>query len=92
MAVANGVLLSIFFACVGLFLAVAALMLFIQLYVFPEDLIRTWPTLGDPDVNLLDQLRLAAFISTLGVTTGALAGGFESRSVIQQLAFFHDTP
>lgn len=93
LAVANAVIfLSILLACLGLFVMVVLLMLAIQIYVFPEDLIRTWPTLRDPTINLFDQLRLAAFISTIGVATGALAGGFESRSVIQHLALFNDEP
>jgi hypothetical protein len=64
--------------------------LLIELYIFPPDLVQTWPTLNQPDVNFTDKLRLAAFISTIGVTTGALAGGFESRTVIQHLALFED--
>ena len=65
-------------------------MLAIELYIFPEDLMQTWPTLDRPRIGLADQLRLASFISTIGVTTGALAGGFESRAVIQHLALFLD--
>jgi hypothetical protein len=93
LAVANGVVfLSMLLACAGLFTAVVILMLLIQFYIFPEDLIRTWPTLSDPIVSLGDQLRLAAFIATVGVATGALAGGLENRSVIQHLALFEDVP
>ncbi len=89
LAVANiTIYLSIFLACIGLFLMVGSLMLFMELYVFPEDLIQTWPTLNKPDIELTDLIRLAAFISTVGVTTGALAGGFESRSVIRHLSLF----
>lgn len=89
LAVANTTIyLSIFIACIGLFLMVGSLMLFMELYVFPGDLIQTWPTLGKPVVSLGDLIGLAAFISTVGVTTGALAGGFESRAVIRQLALF----
>ena len=89
LAVANTTIyLSIFVACIGLFLMVGLLMLFMEFYVFPGDLIQTWPTLNKQAVNLTDLIRLAAFISTVGVTTGALAGGFESRAVIRQLALF----
>ena len=89
LAVANiSIYLSIFLACIGLFLMVGLLMLFMELYVFPEDLIQTWPTLNKPEIELTDLIRLAAFISTVGVTTGALAGGFESRAVIRQLSLF----
>ena len=89
LAVANiTIYLSIFLACIGLFLLVALLMLFMELYVFPSDLIQTWPTLNKSVVESVDLIRLAAFISTVGVTTGALAGGFESRAVIRQLSLF----
>jgi hypothetical protein len=67
---------------------VGLLMLFMELYVFPSDLIQTWPTLNKQAVNLTDLIRLASFISTVGVTTGALAGGFESRAVIRELSLF----
>ncbi|NEN24206.1 ion transporter [Cryomorpha ignava] len=89
LAVANTTIyLSIFLACIGLFLMVGLLMLFMELYVFPGDLIQTWPTLNKQAVELTDLIRLAAFISTVGVTTGALAGGFESRAVIRELSLF----
>ncbi|TXD68284.1 hypothetical protein ESV24_12520 [Aequorivita lipolytica] len=89
LAVANTTIyLSIFLGCIGLFLMVGLLMLFMELYVFPSDLIQTWPTLNKQAVELTDLVRLAAFISTVGVTTGALAGGFESRAVIRQLSLF----
>jgi hypothetical protein len=89
LAVANTVIyFSIFLACIGLFLMVGALMMVIELYVFPEDLMRTWPTLSKPEILLEDKIRIAVFISTVGVTTGALAGGLESRTIIQHLALF----
>lgn len=91
LAVANAVIfLSILLACIGLFLLVGALMLLIEMYIFPADLIATWPTLDQPAAGFADKLRLSAFIATIGVTTGALAGGFESRTVIRNLALFED--
>ncbi|MFP4004861.1 MAG: hypothetical protein ACLFV8_13890 [Alphaproteobacteria bacterium] len=91
LAVANGVIfLSILLACVGLFIMVVTLMMLIETFIFPAGLIRTWPTLNQPAVDLTDKLRLAAFIGTVGVTTGALAGGLESRTVIRHLALFED--
>ncbi|WP_114779596.1 hypothetical protein [Botryobacter ruber] len=94
LAVANTVIfLSILLACIGLFVLVGGLMLLTELYIFPEGLMKTWPTLLDqPKINLTAKIRLAAFISTLGVLTGALAGGLESRTVIQHLALFQDKP
>lgn len=89
LAVANSVIyVSIFLACIGLFLLVGGLMMFIEIYVFPPDLMQTWPTLNKPEITLLDKIRLAVFISTIGVTTGALAGGLESRTLIRHLSLF----
>ena len=93
MAVVNvTVFLTMLLAVIGLFVMVGALMLFVETYVFPPDLISTWPTLEDPDVTLGDKVRLAAFMSTVGVLTGALAGGLESRNLIRHLALFRDAP
>ena len=81
-------------AVVGLFVMVGLLMMVIQLYVFPPDLVRAWPSLdlGTAVITLLDQVRIAALISTVGVLTGALGGGLESRSVLRHLALFRRVP
>lgn len=93
MALLNVVIfLTILLAVVGLFVMVGLLMLFIESYIFPSDLITAWPTLDDPVVTFEDQLRLAAFISIVGVLTGALAGGLESRAVIRHLTLFLRSP
>lgn len=89
LAVTNSVIFfSVFLACIGLFIMLGALIMLIELYVFPEDLMRTWPTIDMEEITLSDRIRLAVFISTVGVTTGALAGGLESRKLIQHLALF----
>ena len=75
-------------AMIGLFLMINVLMLVIEIFVFPQGLIATWPTLEDPHVTLGDKFRLASFISTIGVLSGALGGGLESRDVIRHLALF----
>lgn len=93
LALANSVIfLTVLLACIGLFLMVAALMLLIEIYIFPEDLMSTWPTLETAEILFTDKFRLAAFISTIGVTTGALAGGMESRTLIRKLALYNDEP
>lgn len=89
LAVANVVIfLSMLLAVIGLFVMVALLALAIELWVFPPDLISTWPTLDDQGVGFADLLRIAIFISTVGVTTGALAGGMQRRQVMRQMALF----
>lgn len=89
-AVNVAIVLTMLLAMVGLFLMLALLILFIEFFIFPSGLIATWPTLEDPEVTLLDRFILAAFISTNGMLTGALAGGLESRAVIRHLALFDD--
>jgi hypothetical protein len=91
LAVANTtIFLSVLLACIGLFLMVAALMLVIETWVFPAGLMQTWPTLEQPVIGFADKLRLAAFIATIGVTTGALAGGLENRAIMRHLALFEN--
>ena len=82
------VFLSVLLAVIGLFVMVAALMLLMVFYIFPAGLIATWPTLQEPVVTVFDKLRLASFISSIGVLTGALGGGLDKRSVIRHLALF----
>ncbi|MBW3624240.1 MAG: hypothetical protein KY468_12610 [Armatimonadetes bacterium] len=88
----SAILLTMLLAMIGLFVMVGLLTIWIEIYVFPPRLIQEWPTLEDPEVTLWDKIRLAIFISTVGVTTGALAGGLESRTVIRHLALFLDEP
>lgn len=89
LAVANVVIfLSMLLAVVGLFVMVALLALAIELWVFPPDLISTWPTLGNQQVGLPDLLKIAVFISTVGVTTGALAGGLQRRQILREMALY----
>jgi len=89
LALANVVIfLTILLGLVGLFAMLVLISLAIEIWVFPQGLISTWPTLQDPEVDLVDKLRLAVFISTIGVTTGALAGGLQRRAVFRQMALF----
>lgn len=93
MALLNVVIfLTILLAVIGLFVMVGLLMLFVESYIFPSNLITAWPSLENPVVSFWDKLRLAAFISIVGVLTGALAGGVESRVVIRHLTLFLRTP
>ncbi len=86
------ILASMLLAVIGLFVMLGLLMLAIEFWIFPPDLISTWPSLEDPEVTWSDFVRLAAFTSTIGVVSGALAGGLESRTVLQHLALFRDEP
>jgi hypothetical protein len=79
-------------AMVGLFTLVGAIMLLVELAVFPPNLMTNWPSLEDPSVGLVDLVRVGGFISTLGVLSGALAGGIENRMALRHLALFLDRP
>lgn len=93
LAVANvSIFMNILSGLSGLFLLIVTLVLVIEFWVFPEGLMSTWPTLEVEGISIEDQIRLAVFIATIGVTTGALAGGLESRTVIQHLALFEEEP
>jgi predicted Zn-dependent protease len=86
------VFLVLVLAMAGLFALVWGVMLVIELVVFPPNLMSNWPSLEDPAVGVVDLVRTAAFISTIGVLSGALAGGLESRTVVGHLALFLDRP
>ncbi len=93
MAVVNVVIfLTVSLGILGLFVMVGLLMLFIDIYIFPPELMNTWTTLDHPVIDFWDRVQLAVFISTVGVLTGALAGGLENRSVVRHLALFMDEP
>ena len=79
-------------AMVGLFALVGSVMLLIELAVFPPNLMTNWPSLEDPAVGLVDVVRVGVFITTLGVLSGALAGGIENRMALRHLALFLDRP
>ncbi|MFD1647668.1 hypothetical protein [Haloarchaeobius litoreus] len=86
------VFLILVVAMTGLFLIVGSIMLLIELAVFPPNLMTNWPSLEDPTVGLVDLVRVGVFISTLGVLSGALAGGAENRMALRHLALFRDRP
>ncbi len=89
LALANVVIfMTILLGIIGLFVMVGLISLALEVWVFPQGLISTWPTLHEPEVTIVDKLRLAAFVATVGVTTGALAGGLQRRNVLRQLALF----
>jgi hypothetical protein len=79
-------------AMVGLFVLVGVVMLVIEFAVFPPNLMTNWPSLEDPRIGVVDLVRTGAFISTVGVLSGALAGGLENRTLVAHLALFRDRP
>jgi predicted Zn-dependent protease len=86
------VFLVLLLAMLGLFALVGAIILVIELVVFPPNLMSNWPSLEDPSIGVVDLVRTGAFISTIGVLSGALAGGLESRTIVSHLTLFLDRP
>ena len=86
------VFLILLFAMAGLFVIVGTIILAIELVVFPPNLMSNWPSLEQPTVDIVDMVRTAVFISTIGVLSGALAGGLENRTVVRHLTLFRDEP
>jgi hypothetical protein len=79
-------------AMLGLFVLVGTIILSIELLVFPANLMTDWPSLENPSVSFVDLVRVGVFISTIGVLSGALAGGIENRMALRHLALFLDDP
>lgn len=93
MALMNVIVFTILIgAMIGLFVLVASVMLIIEFVVFPPQLMADWPSLEDPTVGVIDRIRTAAFIATLGMLSGALAGGLENRMILRHLALFNTEP
>jgi predicted Zn-dependent protease len=86
------VFLVLVLAMLGLFGLVWGIMLVVELVVFPPNLMSNWPSLEEPTVGFVDLVRTGAFISTIGVLSGALAGGLEDRTIVSHLALFLDRP
>jgi hypothetical protein len=84
--------LILLLAMVGLFLLIGSIVLLLELAVFPPNLMTNWPSLEDPTVDIVDLLRIGAFIAALGVLSGALAGGIGNRMALRHLALFLDRP
>ncbi|WP_123537741.1 hypothetical protein [Halosimplex salinum] len=80
------------FGMLGLFALVGTIMLVIEFVVFPPNLMTNWPSLEDPVVTVVDLVRTGGFIATIGVLSGALAGGLEDRTILRQLALFRPRP
>jgi len=79
-------------AMVGLYLLVGVIMLTIEYVVFPPNLMTNWPSLEDPTVGVVELVRIAGFIATIGVLSGALGGGLEKQTILRHLVLFNDRP
>jgi len=86
------VFLILLVAMVGLYAMVGTIILTVELLVFPQNLMSSWPSLEEPTVGLADLVRTGAFISTIGVLSGALAGGLENRTIVRHLTLFRNEP
>ncbi len=59
------------------------------LTVFPERLMETWPTV-DPATRLVDHLKLAGFLASIGVLAGSLGGRADSRDLVRHVLFLDE--
>jgi hypothetical protein len=82
------VFLTVLLAVLGLFSMLALLILAIATLIFPAGLMTTWPSIQQSSVGTGDLARVAVFIASIGVLTGALGGGLDSRKLIRHLALF----
>ena len=54
--------------------------------VFPEQLMRTWPTV-DPAVRTVDHIKLSLFVAAIAVLAGSLGGRADSRDLVRGVLF-----
>lgn len=94
MALSNAVMTgAMLFAMASLFLLVWGVSAAMAEFVFPHALIANWRTLDHGRLaTLYERFKVAGFIATIGVTTGALGGGNADRGVIRNLTLFSDEP
>lgn len=76
-------------ALVALFVLIALFVWGLERYAFPPELMARWTGI-ERDIQLLDRVRVAVFVSTLGTLTAALGGGLDKRTVARNLALFSD--
>lgn len=89
LALANVVIfITILLGLLSLFAMLMAVSLGLEILVIPHKLAYTLPTLQIQHANVFDKVRLAVFISAVGVATGAFAGGLQGRDILRQLALF----
>ncbi len=89
LALANVVIFTtILLGMIGLYVMLILFSLALEVLVMPHELAYTLPTLKIAHADFGDKLRLAGFVSAVGVTTGALAGGVQGRDILRQLALF----
>lgn len=83
-----GMLLSIFLMVIGLFLLVSLVILILEVWLFPPELIDKWFDGFDLQVTWYDHFKIAVVVGTLGTLTGALGSGFQGREIIRAVSFF----
>jgi hypothetical protein len=85
------VMVNTFLLVLGLQVLVTAVVLLIQLLLFPADYLSAWFEQRF-DVGWSDHVFLALVVASLGTLTGALGGSFHGRALLREYALFLDEP
>ena len=86
---AAATILSLGLTLVVLFVAFALLMYVGVVAVFPQELMRTWPTVGEATATA-DHVRLSLFLASMGVLAGSLGGRADSRDLVRGVLFLSE--
>ena len=76
----------------GLFIVVALMIMLIEAWLFPPEMINSWFESFELKETWLDHLRIAVVVATLSTLTGALGSGFHGREIIRAVSFFLHRP
>ena len=86
---ATATYLALLLTLLVLFVAFAALMYGVVVFVFPDALMSTWTSAVDGS-STDAHLRLSVFLAAVGVLSGSLGGSADSRSVVRNVLFAGD--
>lgn len=81
--------LALVLALICQFLMFGVLMYGVVVFVFPDPLMSTWTSDKD-GASFAAHMRLAAFLSAVGILSGSLGGSADSRSVVRNVLFAVD--
>ncbi len=82
-------LLSLFLTILVLYAFFALLMFLAARLIFPDPLMASWATINPVD-DMIDHIRLAIFLASMGVLAGSLGGAVQNREVIRHILFLDE--
>ncbi len=86
---AGATYLALVLTLVCLFCLFAALMYGVVVWVFPDELMRTWTSARDGS-TFDAHMRLVTFLAAVGILSGSLGGSADSRTVVRSVLFAGD--